>query len=677
MDSTHSDEESDNTEVVQVPSGSSLESLCDFNEESFADVIISVPLTVKTRSQTRRATISEASTATPLPSSPPPQLYSVAAASSLALPVHLIQIAENSSTALQRPPSSSSAPASASTPAEAMLASAGSRAYPPLPSTRSLSVMSGISPCSPAVSRPPSGEGDRRDQNALDYSALALNNPLSSPRPTDNLDPQASPQGSPRHAGPVAQPPAGSPTSVASPNSQLAAFHKCRTPIYLVDTGKWAQISDWMKKTNIVVTKAKNNGDTIALTPATSKDFRKIIHYLKSHNVAHHTYQLPEDRRKQIRAVIRGLPIGVSDSEVLEELKALGYPATHARRFRSGQSRKASQIISIDLDRTGTGPNIFELEVFMYLLVKVEPRNRPSEPLQCYRCQRFGHGARDCNRPFKCVVCAGPHSLQMCQAKGFPPSCANCGGPHSAGSKTCPKRPRTLEAGQTRAAAAPSAANTNLPANTELAGPAAETASAETATVAPAGALPAQPSVVPGRSVDPATTAAPPEHSRQPSVAPSRESSSQRRARRRAAQRTNTDTEERPNMVPQAQSVRQQQSRETTQPTVEIPPLMDLILEEPTPILRPSSEGQANLQVPITHAESATLPPTEIATDHTAQETGATVFSLAGLLQKVGPIWALLKTTFGELMAATDAAQLMAVLAAFMPQFLFILCSPP
>ena len=64
-------------------------------------------------------------------------------------------------------------------------------------------------------------------------------------------------------------------------------------------------------------------------------------------------------------------------------------------------------------------------------------------PLQCYRCQRFGHSADGCNSKIRCMVCAGPHRVADCQNGEI--KCANCGGPHKANSRDCGRAPRREE----------------------------------------------------------------------------------------------------------------------------------------------------------------------------------------------------------------------------------------
>ncbi|XP_046980479.1 uncharacterized protein LOC124545575 [Schistocerca americana] len=56
-----------------------------------------------------------------------------------------------------------------------------------------------------------------------------------------------------------------------------------------------------------------------------------------------------------------------------------------------------------------------------------EPRAKKKQA-QCYRCLQPGHVARYCDRPQKCVRCAGDHRSDECPVpREEPAKCCNCG----------------------------------------------------------------------------------------------------------------------------------------------------------------------------------------------------------------------------------------------------------
>ena len=59
------------------------------------------------------------------------------------------------------------------------------------------------------------------------------------------------------------------------------------------------------------------------------------------------------------------------------------------------------------------------------------------KPVQCHRCQGFGHSRAKCRKPVACLVCGGNHNREdkACTKQAH---CVNCGGPHAACSRKCP-----------------------------------------------------------------------------------------------------------------------------------------------------------------------------------------------------------------------------------------------
>jgi len=58
---------------------------------------------------------------------------------------------------------------------------------------------------------------------------------------------------------------------------------------------------------------------------------------------------------------------------------------------------------------------------------------------QCFKCQKFGHLAKQCSGETTCVVC-GTRGHTHNECNNNETRCANCNGPHRASCKTCPVR---------------------------------------------------------------------------------------------------------------------------------------------------------------------------------------------------------------------------------------------
>ena len=61
------------------------------------------------------------------------------------------------------------------------------------------------------------------------------------------------------------------------------------------------------------------------------------------------------------------------------------------------------------------------------------------KPIQCYKCQGFGHMANECRNQSKCMHCSGDHDSRQCTITENI-KCANCDGDHKASDMSCPKK---------------------------------------------------------------------------------------------------------------------------------------------------------------------------------------------------------------------------------------------
>jgi hypothetical protein len=73
------------------------------------------------------------------------------------------------------------------------------------------------------------------------------------------------------------------------------------------------------------------------------------------------------------------------------------------------------------------------------LRVLVESYVVPNGPLQCKRCQRFGHTQHNCGYTPRCVAYGGSHISGGCSTPREQPQCCGCRGNHTANYRGCIK----------------------------------------------------------------------------------------------------------------------------------------------------------------------------------------------------------------------------------------------
>lgn len=210
-------------------------------------------------------------------------------------------------------------------------------------------------------------------------------------------------------------------------------------PIVLRDKEKWIHLSNILKNSKVVITKARVISIGVSLYPATSDDFRRAIQIIRKEGLSHHTYQLPEE--KNLHVILRGIPEPVSSEDIKDELEANGFLPIRVHRLTRFKDKHPLPLVSVVLPRDQK--HIFQLESLLYVKITVETQRKRPGMSQCHRCQLFGHSQNYCTAPPRCVKCAGTHQTSDCtKLPTMPATCANCGKNHPASYKGCEKWPK-------------------------------------------------------------------------------------------------------------------------------------------------------------------------------------------------------------------------------------------
>lgn len=131
------------------------------------------------------------------------------------------------------------------------------------------------------------------------------------------------------------------------------------------------------------------------------------------------------------RAVISGVPIDISEDELLDGFKS--YKVSYVKRFRrkTEDGFQPCQAVLLNF----ASPTVPRFLTFAYLRFQTRAYNPP--PTRCYNCNRFGHTAVKCRGKHSCTKCGGSdHKSGDCKNDV---KCLNCNKPHSAAYAGCPK----------------------------------------------------------------------------------------------------------------------------------------------------------------------------------------------------------------------------------------------
>jgi hypothetical protein len=165
-----------------------------------------------------------------------------------------------------------------------------------------------------------------------------------------------------------------------------------------------------------------------------------------------------------VRLLVKNLGRGIPESVVREELEALDIHVQGVMPLRTGRrdqdptkDRPLTPHFIVSVTRGPEVSKVRSITKLCGLLVSVESYVAPNGPLQCKRCQRFGHTQHNCGYAPRCAACGGSIPLRwvlnpagaapVLWLRGQPHSeLRGCikwkGGPCKASARGCPKERR-------------------------------------------------------------------------------------------------------------------------------------------------------------------------------------------------------------------------------------------
>jgi len=192
------------------------------------------------------------------------------------------------------------------------------------------------------------------------------------------------------------------PTSNAQvANACLAAGERSnRTPIFISGISDTRSFLAWLRVSCPGGLMAQTKGEKLMVVPSTADGFTAAVSALRSldgkDSVSFRTFRLAEDRcvRHLVKNLVRGMP----ESVVREELVSLNIRVQGVTQLRFGRrdpksakNRPPTLHFNLSVARRPEVSKVRSLTELCGLRVSVESYVAPKGPLQCERCQRFGH----------------------------------------------------------------------------------------------------------------------------------------------------------------------------------------------------------------------------------------------------------------------------------------------
>lgn len=177
-------------------------------------------------------------------------------------------------------------------------------------------------------------------------------------------------------------------------------------------------------------------GESLRIYADDSDTYRKIVRQLEEMKIEFHSYQLKED--KPFRVVVRRLHYSQIHTQIAAELKNLGHSVLTIHNPISKKTGERMNLFFINIEAKDNNKKILEVRALCHQLVRIETARKSQDLVQCRRCQEFGHTAKYCRRPFRCVSCGKDHKSSECtRSKDELATCIHCQGAHPANFRGC------------------------------------------------------------------------------------------------------------------------------------------------------------------------------------------------------------------------------------------------
>lgn len=173
------------------------------------------------------------------------------------------------------------------------------------------------------------------------------------------------------------------------------------------------------------------------------EDKKKLINKLQSQNIGFHTFTDAVDKPNYF--LMKGF-YDASCNDALTALQSSAVPAVKVTDFIRNHNYV---FFLVHFDKSVNVQLLNHSHKYVDgIVVKWEVLKKANKkPIQCYRCQSWGHASINCGLPERCVKCSGTHEKGSCPrtSREGDPSCCNCGGSHSSNHRGCPTYKQHLE----------------------------------------------------------------------------------------------------------------------------------------------------------------------------------------------------------------------------------------
>ncbi|KAI8116453.1 Nucleic-acid-binding protein from transposon X-element [Lucilia cuprina] len=133
----------------------------------------------------------------------------------------------------------------------------------------------------------------------------------------------------------------------------------------------------------------------------------------------------------------KNLHYSCDTNSIINDLKAQGFNIIEVMNKHKFKTKEPLNMFILTFDSSEDITKVYKIKHILNNVVNIEPIKQHKMIPQCKKCQGFGHTKNYCNKPPRCVKCAGKHLSIECNVEIEHPKCCNCGENHPATYRGC------------------------------------------------------------------------------------------------------------------------------------------------------------------------------------------------------------------------------------------------
>lgn len=165
------------------------------------------------------------------------------------------------------------------------------------------------------------------------------------------------------------------------------------------------------------------------------ESYRTLVRYFSTQGIEFYSYQLKCDRA--FKVVLRGMHPSAEIHDIKAALEEKNFEVRNIMNIKHHRTGNALPLFFVDLEPKLDNKRIYEIKDLLYTKISFESPRPRFDPVQCKRCQSFGHTKKYCTRAKVCVRCAEGHDSSTCKKRDEERHCVLCDGNHAANYRGC------------------------------------------------------------------------------------------------------------------------------------------------------------------------------------------------------------------------------------------------